>query len=105
MIGLFGQAAAYASIAPAKPASMAMAGMSDDCMRMMAQQPKPERKPCTGMTLDCIAAMGCTVPVTLAEPFVLPAVVPIVHTMPTIAATQSLATRVVAPEPEPPSLI
>jgi len=39
-------------------AGMAASGMSEDCMKMMAQQQQPVQKPCKGMTLACIAAMG-----------------------------------------------
>src|SRR3546814_6203045 len=62
LIGLLGQEAAFASGPPAVSApmavsSMADSGMSEDCMKMMAQQPQPAQKPCKGMTLACIAAM------------------------------------------------
>src|SRR3546814_1679131 len=45
--------------------SMADSGMSEDCMKMMAQQPQPAQKPCKGMTLACIAAMGCVIPMAV----------------------------------------
>ena len=66
LTGLFGQAIAFASVPQAAPRmsgarSMAMAGMSEDCMKMMERQ-RPGKKPCKGMTLACIAAMGCAVP-------------------------------------------
>src|SRR3546814_13459239 len=68
LIGLFGQAVAYASVPSAVSAPMAMSGMTDsgmsaDCMKMMAQQQQPAQKPCKGMTLACIAALGCVVPI------------------------------------------
>ncbi|MFX7930421.1 hypothetical protein ABTK36_19895, partial [Acinetobacter baumannii] len=44
---------------------MADSGMSEDCMKMMAQQQQPTQKPCKGMTLACIAAMGCVVPMAV----------------------------------------
>src|SRR3546814_14972444 len=67
LIGLFGQAVAYASVPSAVSAPMAMSGMTDsgmseDCMKMMAQQQQPAQKPCKGMNLACIAARGCVVP-------------------------------------------
>src|SRR3546814_2619291 len=70
LIGLFGQAVAYASVPSAVSAPMAMSGMTDsgmseDCMKMMAQQQQPAQKPCKGMTLACIAAMGCVVPMAV----------------------------------------
>ena len=77
-----------------------------DCMKMMAQADGEKREaPCKGLTLDCIAAMGCTVPLTLAEPFVLPASLPLAQLEPTTDVARALTARVVAPEPEPPSQI
>ena len=70
LIGLLGQEAAFASGPPAVSApvamsSMAASSMSEDCMKMMAQQQQPAQKPCKGMTLACIAAMGCVVPMAV----------------------------------------
>lgn len=76
VLGLFGQQAAYAESVRATIAPVAVSQMSDDCMEMMQkQQPQPAQKPCKGLTLDCIAAMGCVVPVVLrdaGEPFASP---------------------------------
>ena len=59
--------AAARSVPTAVSAPNAMA-MDADCMAMMAgQQPVPEKKPCKGLTLDCIAAMGCVVPLVTAD--------------------------------------
>lgn len=61
VFGLLGQQTAAA--AAVIPASAPTAGMSADCMEMMAEHPaKPEKKPCEGLTLDCIFATGCAVP-------------------------------------------
>lgn len=69
VLGLFGQQAAYAAGARAVVAPTAVSQMSADCMEMMQKQPaQPAEKPCKGLTLDCIAAMGCVVPVVLKEP-------------------------------------
>jgi len=66
--GLFGQAAAYAAGPHAPMTSTAVSQMSEDCMEMMQErQPEPDKKPCNGLTLDCIAAMGCTLPFVLRE--------------------------------------
>jgi hypothetical protein len=79
---------------------------SDDCMQMMAQA-KPEKRevPCKGITLDCIAAMGCALPLAFVEPFVVPTLLPVARLAPSTAATQALPGHVVPPEPEPPSLV
>src|SRR3546814_17900465 len=70
LIGLFGQAVAYASVPSAVFAPMAMSGMTDsgmseDCMKMMAHQQQPAQKPCKSMTLACIAAMVCVVTIAV----------------------------------------
>jgi hypothetical protein len=68
LFGLFGaQIAAARSVPTAMSPHKAMA-MDADCMAMMAtQQPAPQKKPCKGLTLDCIAAMGCMVPLVAAD--------------------------------------
>jgi hypothetical protein len=106
LIGLFGQAAAYASIPPAASVPTTIAAIGDDCMQMMAQpQPKPASQPCKGLTLACIAAMGCVVPLAITDPYVIPTVSPVARPAHSMATARPLATRVVAPEPEPPTLV
>ena len=69
LLGLFGQAAAYAAGPQLSNMPMTTGQMDADCMKMMQeQQPVPAQKPCKGLTLDCIAAMGCVVPIVLKEP-------------------------------------
>jgi len=109
LIGLFGQAVAYASAQPVASAPMAMSevldsGLSEDCMKMMALQ-QPGQKPCKGMTLACIAAMGCVVPMVVR------------NDAPALIAREADATLVfwttttvlrgseLTPEPEPPALL
>jgi hypothetical protein len=109
-MGLFGQAVAYASVPPAMPApmtmsGMAMSGMSEDCMKMMAQQQQPTQKPCKGMTLACIAAMGCVVPMAVrndAPALTARAADPFLAFWPT---TTVLRGSDLTPEPEPPTLL
>lgn len=60
MFGLLGEQTAAAASAPVVAAAPAM---SADCMEMMGEHPaKPDKQPCEGLTLDCIFAMGCAVP-------------------------------------------
>ncbi|MCW1431950.1 hypothetical protein [Novosphingobium sp. JCM 18896] len=68
LFGLFGaQMAAARSVPTAMAAPKAMA-MDADCMAMMAKQkPAPEKQPCKGLTLNCIAAMGCVIPLVTAD--------------------------------------
>jgi hypothetical protein len=110
MIGLFGQAVAYASVAPPVSASKAMAGMtasgmSEDCMKMMAQQQQPAQKPCKGMTLACIAAMGCVVPMAVRNDAPALAVREAGPTLAFWTTTTVLRGSDLTPEPEPPTLL
>lgn len=113
LIGLFGQAAAYAAMPMAgthvaQPVRMdhaAMTGMDCAGMDMPAPAKAPAHDPaapCKG-TLACMIAMGCVVPLvtppggpTLARHMV--AVVP-----PVAATIAPLVGRSVGPELEPPS--
>lgn len=64
LIGLFGVQPAYATGPRMLAAPVAVSGMDADCMEMMEKErPQPVQGPCRGMTLDCIAAMGCVAPV------------------------------------------
>lgn len=107
LLGIFGQQAALA-VGPAwhpiversLPADMEKMG-SADCMKMMDKQ--ESEKPCKGLTLDCIAAMGCVVPMTLSSDAPAAEHVAVRHDLPTEAAIRSLAGRTLAPEPEPPA--
>jgi hypothetical protein len=104
LIGLFSQAVAYAHTpAPQAPQREAM---SEDCMEMMNMQPPTKRQmPCKGMTLDCIAAMGCTVPMVLGEPFEIGPSTAASIVAPWEAAPVPLSGRSIPPDPDPPSLI
>lgn len=104
LVGLFGQSMALARFTNA-PVSQESARPSNDCMEAMAQAPQPSKpgQPCHGITLDCIAAMGCTVPALLGgspELGVGPAPSePLLWT----ASASMLSGRSLAPEPDPPS--
>jgi hypothetical protein len=102
LIGLFGQSAALAGGLRATATSTAVTSPQSDCMGMM--QKPPEQKPCKGLTLDCVAAMGCIAPMLPGEPIRV-AVAP-ATAMPTSAVPiVALVGRSVAPELEPPSLL
>lgn len=105
VIGLIGQAAAYASAPVVAAPPMAIAGMSADCMKAMAQEQQPSGKPCKGLTLDCIAAMGCVVPIVLRDAPRIPAA-PIPHqAMAFWTTTTILHGSDLTPEPEPPTIL
>jgi hypothetical protein len=105
LLGLFGQAAAFAMSPPFTPATEATAvqSMPMDCAEM--PQKEPEQTPCKGLTLDCIAAMGCTLPTLLAEAGPLDLAndegAPIERSI----STPVLTGRSIAPEPYPPTLL
>ncbi|MCP1471968.1 hypothetical protein J3E64_003683 [Sphingobium sp. OAS761] len=104
-IGLMGQVAAYASVAAPPAAPMAMAGMSADCMKGMAQEQQPSGKPCKGLTLDCIASMGCVVPMVLRDAPPVPAA-PLPHQAMAFWTTATiLHGSDLTPEPEPPTIL
>jgi len=42
--------------------------MSDECAEMMRVDKSDPDKPCQGLTLDCIAKMGCALPLAVATP-------------------------------------
>jgi hypothetical protein len=106
LLGLFGQGMALAAgptLAPTVEASHTMpAGM--DCSEMAAPQKQSPKQPCKGLTLACIAQMGCTIPMTFEEPRPLtehayaPRLAASWPTSPVLAGLD------VAPEPEPPTV-
>lgn len=104
LTGLFGQEAAFAGGLRLPLGEVATTAMPADCMEMMQQEPQqPAQKPCKGMTLDCIAAMGCMIPLlALIEPGRIGATFHAqqVHFLPTV---RHLAGLSLAPEPPPPT--
>lgn len=66
LFGLVGQTAVYAMAPLAAPAvsTIEVAAPSSDCAGM--QMADGEDMPCAGVTLDCIAKMGCIAPPALA---------------------------------------
>lgn len=110
LIGLLGQEAAFASGTPAMSApvamsGMAMPGMSEDCMKIMAQQQQPVQKPCKGMTLACIAAMGCVIPMAVRNDAPVLAAREANPTLAFWPTTTVLLGSDLTPEPEPPTLL
>lgn len=105
LLGLFGQAAAFA-VGPRAPAApVAASTMDADCMEMMKKAPQPAEKPCKGLTLDCIAAMGCVVPIVLREPPAPTAAPEIVPTPTYWPALAVLVGNDLKPEIHPPNTL
>lgn len=117
MLGLFAQEAAFASALPMQMSvqASAPAGMSEDCAEMMgltAQSevgqseagPQPEM-PCQGLTLDCIAKMGCALPLALVPPAMSAVQTVYRPNTPALMPVARLVGRNLSPEPEPPTLL
>ena len=102
--GLLGQEAAFASGPRVPMIEMAAGAMSTDCMKMMQQGgQEPGKMPCKGLTLDCIAAMGCTIPLfAVPEPGAVGGLLyaPQLHFLPPVRQLAGLST---GPEPPPPN--
>lgn len=103
--GFFGQAMAFAQV-PHRQAAEQQVARADDCMEAMtAAKPEKQGGPCKDITLDCIAAMGCVVPMILGEPTPLESAacisdLPLWVDFPLLRSGRSFA-----PDPDPPSLI
>jgi hypothetical protein len=105
LLGLFGQQAAYAggpALAPKMEVSHAMpSGM--DCPEMKDMATPTHKEPCKGLTLACIAQMGCVIPMTLTDRLSVPTPSAIVPLGVYKSVVPLLAGRDIVPEPEPPS--
>ena len=107
LLGLLGQEAAFAHVMPVANVEQTVAAsqMSADCAEMMGlakQKPQPE-KPCQGMTPDCIAKMGCAVPVALLPPLAPGVAREFRAATPPQMPVAPLVGRNTGPEPEPPT--
>jgi hypothetical protein len=100
LIGLFGQEMAFASgVRTTKTSSHSE--MMPGCTMPMAEQ--KHDKPCKGLTLECIASMGCTIPLAHADEPAGIEPVALVRIAPVAAVTKRLTGLRVLPEPEPPT--
>ncbi|BBE33052.1 hypothetical protein [Sphingosinicella microcystinivorans] len=104
LLGLFGQEAAFATARPiaqeVQPA--ASPAMSPECAEMMGVDTSQSDQPCKGMTLDCIAKMGCAIPLAVVTPAAPLAVASHRCELVDPLAVQRLVGRNFGPEPEPP---
>lgn len=108
LLGLLGQEAAFAHVMSVEKAEQTAmpAQMNADCAEMMGlakQQPQPEKQPCQGMTPDCIAKMGCAVPMALIPPLAFDLVPQFRAAAPLQTPVAPLVGRDTGPEPEPPA--
>jgi hypothetical protein len=109
LLGLFGQAAAFAHVTPIEKSQLTFSAphMSAECDKMMglAKQAPYSKMPRQGMTPDCAAQMGCTLAVALLPPLAFSASLQIRLGASTVMAIAPLIGRDTGPEPEPPTLL
>lgn len=113
LLGLIGQEAAFARALPTAQAAQTIAAaqtdpgeMSADCAEMMklAQQPQPGA-PCQGITPDCVAKMGCAVPVAVVPPLLGAAPTQFRLLAPRQMPVARLIGREISPEIHPPAIL
>ena len=104
VLGLLAQEAAFAS-APAMPiadTAIAASAMSDECAEMMGIEKSQNKGPCQGLTLDCIAKMGCALPPAVVSPATPLAEKTFITASFDPLPVRRLAGRTFGPEPDPP---
>lgn len=108
MTAMIGQEVAFAQMTRAEepgPTEVSAVPMSAECAEMMGlarQEPQPE-KPCKGLTPDCIAKMGCAVPVALLPPVASDLAPALRAEILGLTPASPLMGRNIGPEPEPPT--
>lgn len=105
LLGLFAQEAAFASgpFTPVVQEVSVNASMDADCMEAMGSSQNPSEMPCKGLTLDCIAKMGCAVPLAPAPSGYTTMSPPPAHSDLAAAPVKPMIGRITGPEPHPPS--
>lgn len=108
LCGLFGLQSAYALGPLASPTAMAVGHatpLTADCADMMTQHPEQKSAPCKGLTLDCVAQMGCVVPMTIENAASAVNHEPLPGEPDFWPAVTILAGGDISPEPHPPSIL
>lgn len=107
ILGLLAQEVAFAS-APAMSvpsAAIAAQAMSDECAEMMGIDKAPDKKSCAGLTLDCIAKMGCALPPAVVSPAMPLAAESHIPGLLDPLPIRRLDGRTFGPEPDPPLIL
>lgn len=74
-------------------------------MKMMVQQQQPAHKPCKGMSLACMAAMGCLAPMAIHQDAPM-LVIALIDPVPAFwPVTRALDGSNLVPDPEPPTVL
>lgn len=105
LLGLFAQEAAFASVPVAQISQQANADEAMDaaCMEAMGQNDDSSNAPCEGLTLDCIAKMGCALPLAQAPSGYSTASHLPSNAIPFLLGVHPMTGRESGPEPHPPS--
>lgn len=107
IFGLIGQETGFARVMPIESAMQASdPAMTVECAEMMGlakPKPQPEQRPCEGMTPDCIAKMGCAVPLALLPPAMIVPPNQLHASLPPQSPVVLLVGRNTGPEPDPPT--
>lgn len=106
VIGLLGQEAAFAAgpAIVAETSAVSQAPMSSDCAEMMKQQ-APDESPCKGLTLDCIAKMGCSATIALMPPAAQPIQLALPTALVVPIPVAVMASLTLLPDKQPPKLL
>lgn len=106
LVGLFGQETAYAaaSAAPMLDRSNAEMPMSADCAEMMGIEQQDRDVPCSGMSLDCVAKMGCAAPIVLIPAALAETGDVVGLSAPAVSLVAPLSGRSQSPELHPPAV-
>ena len=107
LLGLFAQEAASASVPVLQSVQQASADAAMDaaCMEAMGQSDESSDVPCKGLTLDCIAKMGCALPLAQAPRAHRIAKKRLQNAMAFELDDKTLTGRDSGPEPDPPSIL
>ncbi len=101
LLGIFGQQMAYAG----GPGMVHIASSHETMTGCdMAMSHRENGKPRKDMSLDCIAAMGCTIPFVEAQAPVTHVPAERIALAPASATTRVLVGFRLSPEPEPPTV-
>jgi hypothetical protein len=112
LFGLFGQETVFAralpDVAMSRSLTTASVPMDPACAELMGltkAQPKHPEKPCEGKTLDCMAKMGCSVPVVLLPAAAAEDYLSADAPTPSTPAARRLNGLEYGPEPDPPTYL
>lgn len=105
ILGLLAQEAAFASAMPMPDTTIAASAMSDECAEMMGLSKAQDKKSCAGLTLDCIAKMGCALPPVVISPAMSLAAEAHVPGLQDPLPIRRLDGRTLGPELDPPLIL